>query len=142
MTRKSSTALPVPLFTPFVPALVSARATKAMLDAWTGVGVISWSAPWVIGMRLSRLATDGASRANQREVTRMFAEKADAVNESTAAINRFMFAAMTDFSPFGGRPQPARVNRAFNRAVIAADRSVRPFSRRVGANRKRLSRTR
>lgn len=126
-----------PGFFPFPP--VSARLSRALLGTWTKTATISMTAPWVIWLRLSRLAAGGATAANQREFTRMFAEKAAAVNESTAVLNKLAFGMMATPMVW---TDPAAANRLLTRAASATNRSLTPFSRRVQANSRRLSRTR
>ena len=91
---------------------------------------IAWQAPWVIWSRSLMLADPrrAASTRGRRESARMVSEKHDAALQAWAAMSRAWWAP--------GRASPPQ------RAARATQAGLAPVSRRVGANLKRLGRSR
>lgn len=111
---------------------------NTMMKASTKAMTIAMTSQQVIAMRMSMLAIGGNSATNRKEVERMFTEKMDAVNESARVLMQ-LSATMAQAVPTMF-VDPKAAERMLNQAAKASDRALTPFSRRVTANQKRLSR--
>ncbi|MDO5500205.1 MAG: hypothetical protein Q4F67_11070 [Propionibacteriaceae bacterium] len=111
---------------------------NTMMNASTKAMTIAFTAQEVIGLRLSMIATGGNTAKNRKEVERMFTEKMDAVNESSRVLFQLAGTMAQAWPTMFVDPKAAE--RMLNNAAKASDRALTPFSRRVTANQKRLSR--
>ncbi|WP_425309619.1 hypothetical protein AADG42_12905 [Ammonicoccus fulvus] len=111
---------------------------NTMMQVSTKAWNIAMTSQQVIAMRLSMIAVGGNTAKNRNEVERMVNEKMDAVGESTRVLmslgNTMVQAWPTMFT------DPKAAERMLNQAAKASDRALTPFSKRVNANQKRLSR--
>lgn len=115
----------------------SPAATRTWMSTMTNLWTMSLTAQQVIWLRLSKLATEGATLANQREVQRMVSEKVAALNESASGLANAgvsMAAALP-----GAVTDPKKAQRLVTSSARSAGRAVRPFSKRVNANHRRLT---
>lgn len=122
---------------PFAFGLAPAWATT-MVQASTKAMTIAVTAPQVIGLRLSMLALNGNTAKSRREVERMVTEKVDAVQQSSRTLFE-LAGTMTRAWPMMFFDAKA-AERMLNRAARSSDKALAPFSRRVSANHKRLTR--
>ncbi|MER0239967.1 hypothetical protein [Fulvimarina sp. MAC8] len=97
---------------------------------------IIMGAPFVIGTRMMQMAMAGAqpSAKDRRENQKMVAEKVTAAQESALAFNQAMFKAAMDFplAMMSANPMAKSMD-----AIGSA--ALKPYSSKVRANRKRLS---
>jgi hypothetical protein len=119
---------------------------RIWLSAFQQAAEIGWYAPVVIGKRLQRFGAAGKSpsAADQGEWIRMVTEKNAAAFESATALWAAAVSAQQDAwirALQSGRVSPPRLipDRKTARRLV---RSLRPVSRRVKANARRLTRRR
>lgn len=116
-----------------VPAWINTM-MQVSTKAWT----IAMTSQQVIAMRLSMLAVNGNTAKNRNEIERMVNEKMDAVGESTRVLMSLGSTMAQAWPAMFSDPKAAE--RMLNQAAKASDRALTPFSKRVNANQKRLSR--
>ncbi len=116
-----------------VPAWINTM-MQVSTKAWT----IAMTSQQVIAMRLSMLAVNGNTAKNRNEIERMVNEKMDAVGESTRVLMSLGSTMAQAWPAMFSDPKAAE--RMLNQAAKASDRALTPFSKRVTANQKRLSR--
>ena len=126
MKRRPARATPGAALPKITPALAGSPWWRAAIQ----MQQIAWQAPWVIWSRSLMLADPrrAASTRGRRESARMVSEKHDAALQAWAAMSRAWWAP--------GRASPPQ------RAARATQAGLAPVSRRVGANLKRLGRSR
>ncbi|EAU40649.1 hypothetical protein FP2506_02944 [Fulvimarina pelagi HTCC2506] len=97
---------------------------------------IMLGAPFVIGARMMQMAMAGPqpSEKERRETQRMVAEKVAAAQQSALAFNQAMFKAAMDvpLAMMSANPLAKSMD-------TVASAAIKPYSKRVRANRKRLS---
>ena len=116
-----------------VPAWINTM-MQVSTKAWT----IAMTSQQVIAMRLSMLAVGGNTAKNRNEIERMVNEKMDAVGESTRVLMQLGSTMAQAWPTMFSDPKAAE--QMLNQAAKASDRALTPFSKRVTANQKRLSR--
>ena len=121
-----------PIALPFERQMMSDNKTA------TEIASLMTLSPWVIGARLGQMWMSSAhpTAGDRREMDRMVSEKLQAVGESFIAMNVAMATAMTSATLALATGSPRAVNDLD--AIVSA--GLMPFSSRVRANRKRLSR--
>lgn len=97
---------------------------------------IMMGAPFVIGTRIMQMAMAGAhpTAKDQRENHQMVAEKVTAAQESVFAFNQAMFKAAMDFplAMMSANPMAKTMD-------TIGSAALKPYSSKVRANQKRLS---
>jgi hypothetical protein len=121
----------------FKPMLTVPAWANAFLQAGSRAVEIAVAAQQVIVVRLTMLAVDGNTAANRKEVERMFTEKMNAVNESSAVLVK-LATTMAQALPTTFFDAKA-AERMLTEAAHASNKALRPFHWRVTANQKRLS---
>lgn len=111
---------------------------NTMMQVSTKAWTIALTSQQVIAMRLSMLAVNGNTAKNRNEIERMVNEKMDAVGESTRVLMSLGSTMAQAWPAMFSDPKAAE--RMLNQAAKASDRALTPFSKRVTANQKRLSR--
>lgn len=111
---------------------------NTMMQATTKAWTIAMTSQQVIAMRLSMIAVGGNTAKNRNEIERMVNEKMDAVGESTRVLMGLGSTMAQAWPAMFSDPKAAE--RMLNQAAKASDRALTPFSKRVTANQKRLSR--
>ncbi len=130
--RKSSSTYAFPF-----PEMFGSTWARANMNTWSRMASLAVASQQVIWLRLSKLAVEGATAANQREMQRMVSEKMDAVSESGQSLTKLATSLLSAAPQAFTDPKAAK--RMATRSAIGADRALRPFSRRVHANVERLS---
>lgn len=118
-------------------AMTPTPAAKTWMSMMTSVWTMGLTAQQVIWLRVGKLASEGATVANQREVQRMVSEKIAALNESATSLATAGLS-FTSAVP-GALSDPKKAERLVNSSLRSANKAIRPFSTRVKANHKRLS---
>lgn len=111
---------------------------NTMVEASTKAVTLAVTSQQVIATRLTMLATTADPSKNTREIERMFSEKVDAVNESSSVLFKLAGTMAQAWPTMFVDPKAAE--RMLNDAATASNNALTPFSRRVKANQKRLSR--
>ena len=122
--------------------LVNAAAfTPAWLTAMTQVNTKLWTiataSQQVIWLRLAMLATGGPTAVNQREANRMVSEKVAATQESVGELAKLATSMLATLPTVWSDPKAGE--KMLKRAATGTNRALAPYSRRVSANAKRLS---
>lgn len=134
----SSLSLPSFPSVTFGPFMVAPAWLSVVLQASTKAVTIAATSQQVIAMRLTMLAAGGNTEKNRKEIERMFTEKTAAMNESTAVLMQ-LGATMAQALPTAFL-DPKAAERMLTKAAHAGNKALTPFSKRVAANQKRLSR--
>lgn len=102
------------------------------------ISTLAMMSPMVIGTRMMNMWMSAASpsASDRAEAARMVSEKMLAAGESIVAMNMAAVQAATDATLAAATGRTRRVNDGD--AIIAA--GLKPYTKRVRANRKRLSR--
>lgn len=132
---KRATATPFP-FAMWAPLNLTATATNASMRAFTSMATIAFTSQQVIWLRLTKIASEGITTANQVEMQRMVAEKVSAMTESASQLSTASTSMLSLFPAALTNPKAAR--RLATKSAVATDRALKPYSRRVKANARRL----
>ena len=120
---------------------MSRRRSFALFDAprtAAEMTTLMMMSPFVIGARMTQFWMNAASPSagDHHEATRMVSEKMAAAGESVAAMNAAAIEAATTMAMTAATGGRSTVNHGD--AILSA--GLKPYTKRVRANRKRLSR--